>query len=599
MADEGRDWRRFQRVRLNRKDLSKRAKRAEGATVRHAHKFIVKRWDNIRGVRRHIILWMVGLALLITIVGLQMIWFQRSYLATSPASGGTYAEGVTGNVGSLNPLYAATNAEQAASRLLFSSLYSYDTTGNLRGDLATRMTLDATGRIYSLSLRPDAQWHDGYDLTAKDVLFTVNLMKNSSTRATNGNASYASWKDIGVRAVNDYSVEFTLPASYASFPQALTFSVLPEHILRDIDPRDMRGSSYGTSPVGSGPFQFSLLQQIGSERGRSIVHLNAFDDYYRGSPKLDRFQLHAYTSSEDVANALRIGEISAAADVSGDTARSIDKNRYDVSIKPVNSGVYAIFNTSQPVLADLNVRKALQLGLDTQDVRQNIYGNPRQLSLPFVNGQLPEGTIPVAQSYNLDQAKKILEDDGWVLGDKAIRSKQGEELRLRIVTRKSAEFERALESIVGQWRSLGVQVDSQIIDPAEVGQSFAQAVLKDRNYDVLLDELLIGADPDVFAYWHTQGFLNLANYSNPISDDALASARTRSEPELRNVKYRAFAQQWLNDVPAIGLYQSNMLYIHNRTARSLGQDEKLITSADRYANVINWTAEQASVYKTP
>lgn len=599
MAGEGRDWRRFQRMRLNRKDLSKRAKRAEGATVRHAHKFIVKRWDNIRGVRRHIILWMIGLALLISAVGIQMLWFQRSYLTSAPSAGGTYAEGITGAVGSLNPLYAVSNAEVAASRLLFSSLYSYDTTGHLKGDLATKMTQDATGKIYTLTLRPDAKWHDGFDVTAKDVAFTVNLMKNSSTRATSRDASYSSWKDIDVRATNDYSVQFTLPASYASFPQALTFSVLPEHLLKDVDPQIMRESSYSNNPVGSGPFQFRLLQQIGSEEGRKIIHLGGYPSYYRGVPKLDRFQLHAYISNEKLSNALRTGEISAAADISGDTARSIDQRRYQVTVKPVNSGTYAIFNTSQPVLKDPAVRRALQLGLSTQDIRKKIYGNPRQLDLPFVNGQLTEGNVPMAQAYDLDQAKKILDDDGWVVGDNKIRSKAGEELRLRIVTRKSVEFERALESIVGQWRSLGIQVDTQIVDPAEVGQSFAQAVLKDRNYDVLLDELLIGADPDVFAYWHTQGFLNLANYSNPVSDDALASARTRSEPGLRNVKYKAFAQQWLDDVPAIGLYQSNMLYVHSRTSRSLGQDEKLITSADRYANVINWTAEQSSVYKTP
>ena len=599
MAGEGRDWKRFQRVKITRKDFSKRAKRAEGATVRHAHKFIVKRWDNIRGVRRHIIAWMVGVALLISAVGVQMMWFQRSYLATSPTAGGTYAEGVTGAIGSLNPLYAVTNAEVAASRLMFSSLYSYDTTGHLKGDLATKMTEDASGKVYTVTLRPDAKWHDGYDVTAKDIVFTVNLMKNSSTRATNREARYSSWKDIDATAISDRTVAFTLPASYASFPQALTFSVLPEHLLKEVNPSAMRESSYSTSPVGSGPFQFSLLQQIGNEEGRKIVHLSGNTDYYRGAPKLDRMQLHAYTTNEKVASALRTGEISAAAEVSGDTARAVDQNRYDISVKSINSGVYAIFNTSQPILKDTGVRKALQLGLNTSELRKKIYGNPQQLDLPFVTGQLSGEGIPTAAAFDQNRAKELLEADGWIENSEGVRQKAGEDLRLRIVTRKSVEFERALESIVGQWRALGVQVDSQIVDPSEVGQSFAQAVLKERNYDVLLDELLIGADPDVFAYWHTQGFLNLANYSNSVSDDALASARTRSEPELRNVKYKAFAKQWLDDVPAVGLYQSNMLYVRSKTAQSLARDEKIISAADRYANVINWTADNTVVYKTP
>ena len=124
-------------------------------------------------------------------------------------------------------------------------------------------------------------------------------------------------------------------------------------------------------------------------------------------------------------------------------------------------------------------------------------------------------------------------------------------------------------------------------------------MLQPRNYDVLIDELSIGADPDVFAYWHSRGLLNFANYSNATSDDALASARVRSEKDLRNVKYVAFAKQWLADVPAIGLYQSNISYVHSKMTRTIGQDQRLISPIDRYSNIRFWTAEQRQVYKTP
>lgn len=599
MAGEKRDWRRFQKMKLSRKDFSKRAKRAEGATLRHAHKFIIKRWDNIRSVRRHIITWMVGVALLISIVGIQMLWFQRNYSTAAPASGGAYAEAVKGPIGSLNPLYATSNAEIAATRLLFSSLYSYDPTGHLRGDLATRMQSDATGKTYTIDIRRNARWQDGFALTAKDVAFTVNLMKNSATRATNRDANYSSWKDVAITVQSDYRVQFTLPGPYASFPQALTFSVLPEHLLKDVNPQIMREAAYSNNPVGSGPFALRLLQSINSEEDRKIVHMGAFENYYRGKPRLDRFQLHAYGTDERLATAIRTGEVGAAADVTSETARSIDTKKYEIIAKPVNSGVYAIFNTTQPNLKEVSVRRALQIGTDTSKLRKDLYGNPRELSLPFIGGQLTGSDIPKVPVPNVDEAKRLLETSGWVAGSDGIRKKAGEPLKLRIVTRKNGEFERSLESIVGQWRQLGVQVEAQIVDPTEVGQSFTQAILQPRNYDVLIDELLIGADPDVFAYWHSRGILNFSNYSNATSDDALASARTRSEPELRNVKYKAFAEQWLEDAPAIGLYQSNMLYAHTRNTRSIANDESLISSTDRYANVIYWTAEQTRAYKTP
>jgi peptide/nickel transport system substrate-binding protein len=595
MGEEERGWKRFQRLKVSSKDISRRAKKAEGATLRHAHKFLVNRWDNIRDVRRRIIGWMFGVALLITAVGFQMLWFQRSYVTQAPVSGGVYAEAAKGPIATLNPLYATSSAEGTISRLLFSSLYNYDTTGHLKNDLASSTKVDASGKVYTLTVRPDAKWQDGYSVTAKDIVFTVELMKNPSTRSVMS----ASWQDVTAIATSDYTVQFTLPAAYAAFPQALTFAVLPQHVLKDVDPRALRESSFSNGPTGSGPFTLRLLQPVDEQKGRKIVHLASNETYYRGKPKLERFQLHVYGSTEAIGTALRTGEVSAANDVSSDVARSIDTKRYDILAKPVNSGVYALFNTTQPYLKSVKVRKALQLSTDTNLLRKELYATPLKLDLPFVDGQLTGAGIPQAAVPSRSEAAKLLDSEGWAVGADGIRTKEGQPLKLRVVTRKNNEYERTLEVLAGQWRKLGVQIETEVVDSTGTNQSFTQTVLQPRNYDVLVDELYIGGDPDVFAYWHSRGLLNLSNYSNVVSDDALSSARSRSEPELRNVKYKTFAAQWLADVPAIGLYQSNMLYARTKTVTSIGNDDKLISPAERYAGILNWTADRGAVYKTP
>lgn len=126
MADGKRGWQQLQKLNFDHKKLSKRMKKAEGATMRHAHKFIVGRLDNMRDVRRHIVGWLMLVGVMIAIVAIQMMWFQQSYRTATAASGGTYAEASLGPIDTLNPLYAASNAEIAASHLLFSSLYTYD-----------------------------------------------------------------------------------------------------------------------------------------------------------------------------------------------------------------------------------------------------------------------------------------------------------------------------------------------------------------------------------------------------------------------------------------------------------------------------------------
>jgi len=158
------------RSKTLKKSARKHAKRVEGATIRHAQRFLINRWDKIREVRMHIILWLGGVGVLIGLVGLQMVWFQTSYVAQAPVSGGTYAEAIKGTIDTLNPLFATKPAELAASHLLFSSLYANDTTGHLRGDIASSMT-NEEDKVYTVKLRKDAKWHDG-DKLMQTILYS-------------------------------------------------------------------------------------------------------------------------------------------------------------------------------------------------------------------------------------------------------------------------------------------------------------------------------------------------------------------------------------------------------------------------------------------
>ena len=585
-------WKRFE-LKKSSRTLKKHARRVEGVTTRHAHRFLISRWDKIREVRLHIILWMAGVGALIAVVGLQMVWFQQSYVTRAAVEGGTYAEAVKGSIQTLNPLFATTQAEQAASHLLFSSLYAMDTTGHLKGDIAKTMANDAD-KAYTVSMRRDARWHDGQKLTAADVIYTVGLMKNPAVRSV----MLGSWQNIKVEQLDEYTVKFTLPAAYAAFPQALTFAILPQHVLKSVEPAAIREAAFSNAPIGSGPFSLRLLQTISQSSGRKVVHMDANNDYYAGPPRLDHLQLHAYKDDQSIGAAIRTGEVTGASDVASDIASDLDKAKYDTVVRSLNNGVYAIFNTTQSTLKDPAVRRALQMGTDTTTIRKQIYGQPKELHLPFIPYLVAGADSIAGPKYDPDAASAALTADGWVLSD-GVRTKGAEKLRFRVVTRKNADYETALQVLVSQWRKLGVQVDTQIFDTSDPTQNFTTDVLQQRNYDVLLDELAIGGDPDVFAYWDSKGLLNFSNYSNQIADDALASARTRSDPALRSVKYLAFAKQWLADAPAIGLYQPNYTYVHSKSTNAVQSDETIVSGAEHFANVRNWTAKQGVVYKTP
>lgn len=594
---ENKGWLKPKLPSIDQKIIKRQAKKVEGATIRHAHKFLVKRWINVREVQSNVITWIIAIGLLIGATGLQVMWDQQNYQTEAASINGTYAEAVLGPVNSLNPLYATTSAEQSAGYLLFSRLLNYDVSGHLSYDLVKNIKINETRTVYTVALRPDVKWTDGQKLTAQDVAFTIDLMKNPSAHTV-----YEGWGEIIDKVIDDNTIEFTLKSPFAAFENALTFPVLPKHILGKIAPVAILENDFSKEPVGSGPFKLGFVQEVDAKTGQKIINLTRNDDYYKHPGKLARFQLHVYGNTDSMIAALLKGEVNAITGVPATDVAQIDAKQFNVMVKPIGSGVYAILNTKSSVLQNLKIRQALQLATDTKAVLKDLPKGTPELGLP-ITANLLSGTQPTVPTYDQAAAKKILDDEGWKLTKENTRQKDGQLLRLNVVTLKSSEFERVLETIAGQWRSIGVTVDTKVLDPTDVTQSVVQNILQPRNYDALIYQLNIGGDPDVYAYWHSSqaiaaGF-NFSNYSNSVSDVALASARDRLEPQLRSAKYITFEKQWLSDVPAIGLYQSTTIYATNRNAHSVTKDSILISPVDRYSNVSDWSADSHSVYKTP
>lgn len=590
-------WNKFTGVAFDRKGVLRRLKKAELAGTRHARRFLVDRLENAKLVRKEISIWAVLIGFMIAGMGVQFGISQRGYMVQAPGSGGTYAEATLGPVSNLNPLFASSSAEHSLGRLVFSSLYLYDTAGALRQDLATKMVTSDDGKQYTVSIRKDVKWHDGEPLTAKDIVFTLNLIKNPATRATELRKN---WLDVAVRSIDNYTVEFSLPGASAAFPHSLTFPVLPVHILSNINSGAVRESTFSRSPVGSGPFEFKLLQKSDALMNHEVVHLVANKNYYLGKPRLDQFELYAYKNQDDIRAALKGSEVNGATDINGVTEQDLGVS-YMLNPAPVDSGVYALLNNRNPILSDQKVRQALQIGTDTSVLRQAVGGKVKPLSLPFIDRQV-HGTMPVAPAYNPAQAAVMLDDAGWkIIGTE--RQKDGTPLKLTITTTKNTQQALAAEDLKQQWTALGVQVTVNSVDTSSVATGFVQNILQARNFDVLVYELSIGADPDVYAYWHSSQAVpsgyNFANYSNKNADAALASARSRSAQDLRGAKYISFAKQWLDDAPAIGLYQPVVEYVLNKNNVAFSASASLVQPVDRYADVIYWSVESGAVYKTP
>ncbi len=594
--EDPKKWRNLSEMKISKKDLKRSIKKAHGATTRHARKFLTKRIDNMRLAKRYIIGWLALVGVVVLAIGVQAYYSGKAYVTDAPASGGTYAEAVVGAIRTLNPLYASTEAELSAKKLIFSSLYDYDDKGFLRQDVAAGFSVDETGKVYTVKIRQDVKWHDGVKLTANDIMFTIGLIKNPAVRSSLN----ASWRDIAVAVVDDQTVRFTLPAAYAPFRHALTFAILPKHILGSVVPSVLRENTFSIAPVGSGPFSFQLLQTVNESKQEKVVHLNSYSGYHRGAPKLARFEIHGYSDIDEMKRALDKGEVNGASEIIDPDMVRLG-SQYNVKHAPLGRGAYLLFNLQDGLLNQIELRKALQLGTDTAALLEVVGNGATPLDTPFINGQIT-GEAIVKPKYSLDGAAKLLDQAGWIMKN-GVREKAGIPLNIIVTTSKNILYSRVLDELKQQWSKIGVRVEARIIDESVGTVSLVSDILRPRDYQVLIREMDIGADPDVYAYWHSSQTgsdgLNFSGYKNPLADDNLSSARSRLDVNLRNIKYRAFINQWLSDVPAIGLYQPSISYVSHNKLTSFDSKVNLPAAVDRYSNIIYWSVDKKSVYKTP
>lgn len=580
--------------------------RSEKKVLRHADKFIISRWNNLRLVRREIAGWLVLVAFLIMSAFVQIAIYSQNNSLLKPANGGTYAEGIIGKIDTFSPLYAATDRERAVSKLVYSGLLEYDETGNLRPELAKTYSISDDGKTYTVKLRSGIRWSDGEPFNVDDVVMTVNLMKNTLVDSVLAN----SWKSIEVKKIDNQTLTFTLKSPLASFPFALTFGVLPHHIMKDVTPSTVRGFSVESVDriVGTGPFIYSSSEMLSG--GHNLLHFVANGKYFRGKPRLAAFNVQTYETLDDLLSGFKNKEVNAASGLN--VAKAKDSLSMDTSSlvqTPLADGVFTLFNNTNPITGSQEVRKALRLATDRTMLRSMAVlrdnaqdtqlAPPTALETPMLASST-SGISDIKQpEYDNKAAAEMLDAVGWKLNADHKREKDGTVMALDMVTIKDTDYEQVAVALADSWRQLGIEVNLTIADPNSVQQNYFLT----RNYDVLVYQIHLGTDPDVYAYWGSSQAnvygLNLANYKSTISDLALTNARTQTDETKRSARYADFVKRWIADAPAIALYQPNFYYLKSAESNSIDANFNMADSSARFSDVALWTIRVKQLRSTP
>jgi peptide/nickel transport system substrate-binding protein len=170
----------------------------------------------------------------------------------------------------------------------------------------------------------------------------------------------------------------------------------------------------------------------------------------------------------------------------------------------------------------------------------------------------------------------------------------GKSPQFTLITLDNNELKRAAAEIKRQYAAVGVTINIKIVQLDDLQQTY----MRPRNFQMLLFGINVGADPDVYTYWHSSQAkdpgVNLSGYSSAAADAALEAGRIKTDPDIRRAKYDVFLKAWNDDAPAAVLYQSIYRYAARDTV-SGPQPGRLGVASDRFWRVERWTVLRHSV----
>lgn len=528
------------------------------------------------------------------IVGLLLLSEQTGFRLASPvpASGGVYTEGIVGELQRLNPVLDYYNqADRDVDRLIFSSLIKFDSKGLPIPDLAEAWGVSFDGLSYNFEIKENAFWHDGTPVTAEDVLFTVDLIRDPVSVLPQDLKDF--WSEVEIFVLSEKALQFRLKESFAPFVDYVNFNILPKHLLGGMTYNDMINSEFNINPIGSGPYKFEGMIIDENQIKGVILSVNA--DFYGKVPFLKEFVIRYFPDEETAYNAYLQGNINGIGKLNEAVIKDSLENPglavYSI-VKPEFSMVlFNLGNGSLPFFQDIEIRRALLMGLDRKGMIDRI-----------LNGQGVIADVPLLPSswayysgnqridQNIESAKEILIDKGYVLEQEGagIRRKNGIALSFTLVHPMDDYHTRIAESIKSDWSKLGINVqleavpyDSLILDHLQ--PLTYQAALIDINY-------YRSPDPDPYPFWDRSqqtGGQNYSQWENRVVSQYLEEARVSMDYEDRAKLYRNFQVLFSEEMPALPLFYPVYNFAIDNSIQGV-RVGPMYDPSDRFWNVSEW-----------
>lgn len=433
-----------------------------------------------------------------------------------------------------NPLESSLYVEFYELNQMYEALTWVDDEGNIVPVLAETWEISEDGREYIFHIRQGVKFHNGEELQASDVVFTMEKGVESPALKSNFGAFEKA------EALDDYTVKVTLEAPFAPFvPFMANVKIISEKFYNDSQ-GDMR-----TIACGTGPYKMVDVDMD------TECNLTAFEDYWKGSPAIKDIKFKVITDGTTAAVAYMAGEVDFVSLAASQYMEiSAQPDLYDFKAIPTKHTALIYFNTERKPFDDKVVRKALSHAVDRETMIQVAfegYAAPAYLQGDEACFGVNYDNCTIYE-YDLAKAKSLLEEAGYPNG-----------LNIgTMVTNSGSYFEKCAVVYQSSLAEIGVKME---IVAMENTSMTARTLAGD--YDLMTGGQSFSTDFAYAAKQYCSEYIGSNNYSRLRSDRVdelfkLAEVETDSDKRL---EYYGEASQIITDEATMApLFHKKLLF---------------------------------------
>lgn len=526
------------------------------------------------------------------------------YVTDSPFTGIFSYELYTGNPDAIVMQYAMGTLVGTDEN------YQYDDSG------AATVDVDQDTNLVTITLRDDVYWHDGEQVTAGDIAFTHEIIGHpdytgvrysSDMQSIVGMEAYKNGEADsieGITVVDDQTLEIQYESVGVQMLQAgggIWTYAAPRHYLEDIPVAELESApEIRENPIGFGPFMVENIVP-----GESVSYTR-FDDYYLGTPNLERIELETVPSSTAVA-AMENHQFDLFLSMPTDQYENFeDIPGYTVLGRQENAYTYIGFklgewqgaqeddegNVTEPAqnvpdpdakMADVNLRQAMAYAIDNDAVGARFYQGLRSRAtspiIPnfadYYNDDL-EG-----YAYDPDRANELLDEAGYedTNGDGFRETPDGEELVINFASMSGGDVAEPIsEYYMQSWRNIGLNV--QLLDGRlhEFNSFYDRVEADDPNIDIYQAAWGTGSDPTPDGLYGRYAPFNYTRWATEENDAFMEDMLSEQgfDVEWRAEVFREWQEYFMEELPIIPtLFRNEVFPVNNRVGAydiTVGED---------------------------